>query len=175
MRLVAHNGNDVLVAFGEALAWVSESDLALARQRRWHYRGAYRKGDKRYLTASHKNTTLYLHREILGAVKGDVVDHINGDTLDNRRANLRFATHSGNVANSSRPKPSSGFRGVHPIHRSSSFSARIRENGIYRYIGCFPTAEAAARAYDEAASRVFGEFATLNFPEAASVQTGGLS
>ncbi|MCQ8279892.1 HNH endonuclease [Acetobacteraceae bacterium KSS8] len=105
--------------------------------------------------------TTYLHRMIMSAPKGVVVDHVNGNGLDNRRANLRFATSSQNAANT---KPNCNpllFRGV--VANKDSFSARIQVNGKRIFDGVFLTVEEAAAAYDRLAIAHFGEFAVLNF------------
>jgi hypothetical protein len=119
-------------------------------------RTGWRKDARRY------QKSIWLHREIMDAPKGMDVDHINHDTLDNRKQNLRLATRSQNLANNRRPIGATGFRGV---CRTSSgellpFKAQIKGE----YLGTFANAVDAARAYDTAASKKFGEFARLNFP-----------
>lgn len=105
-----------------------------------------------------------LHRVILEAPDGYDVDHINGDTLDNRRGNLRLATRQQNTANGRRRKEgaSSQYRGVFLDHRGRKWRAQIREDGRQRSLGAFDTEEAAARAYNEEAVRIYGPFARLN-------------
>ena len=106
-----------------------------------------------------------MHRLILAASNGQIVDHINSnDTLDNRRANLRFATKSQNDANKvMRKHPSiTGFRGVYPTSWGLPFRAQINFENKLHYIGKFSDAVNAALAYDEAAILVHGEFAVLN-------------
>ena len=96
---------------------------------------------------------------------GSEVDHINRDKLDNRRSNLRLVTHTQNCVNASlRVTNTSGFKGVN-FYRGKYWRAYIRVNYRHISLGFFPTAEAAARAYDEAAREHFGEFAFLNFPD----------
>lgn len=108
---------------------------------------------------------LGLHSFLLGTTR--IVDHVNGDTLDNRRANLRVASASQNMAN--RPGRSRcGYRGV--TSSEGAYRAQICPDGQRKYLGTFRTAEAAARAYDAAAIDLYGEFAFLNFPPPGRTQ-----
>jgi hypothetical protein len=102
-----------------------------------------------------------MHREVLGDPQG-VVDHINGDTLDNRRANLRVASYSGNNRNTrKRQGCSSRFKGV-DRHRGA-WRARITPPGGRQVtLGHFASELEAALAYNAHARRLFGEFARLN-------------
>lgn len=106
-----------------------------------------------------------LHREIVSADSGQVVDHINGDTLDNRRDNLRICTDSQNKQNvPKRSTSSSKFKGVSWQARDKRWVASIRKERKTRHLGVFRNEEDAARAYDAAARIHFGSFARLNFP-----------
>lgn len=94
-----------------------------------------------------------------------LVDHINGNGLDNRRSNLRSATTAENQRNARRRSDNtSGFKGVHWDAAQRRWKAQISVGGKRLSRGRYPTAEDAARAYDRAARELHGEFATLNFP-----------
>lgn len=102
------------------------------------------------------------HRMILGLPEGNtqIVDHVNRNPLDNRRANLRICTRSQNCMNR-KSTPRSGFKGV--VQNGSGWAAHIKMNRKVHHLGTYRTKEEAARAYDSAAKRMFGEFAVLNF------------
>lgn len=118
--------------------------------------------------------TLYMHREILNAPTGREVDHVDGNSLNNCRSNIRLATTSQNNMNKGKPRikrtPTSKYKGVYWDRSSGAFRAGIRVNGIQKHLGQFRNEEDAARAYDVAAHELFGEFARLNFP---GVRAGG--
>lgn len=108
--------------------------------------------------------TKLLHREILNAPAGTEVDHVNGNSLDNRRINLRRATRLENSQNTAKlPGCSSRFKGVTWHKHREKWMAQIKINGGKRYLGYFSSEDAAAKAYDSVARVEFGEFARLNF------------
>lgn len=105
-----------------------------------------------------------MSRVITNAPKGMVVDHINHDTLDNRRQNLRVCTNQENSLNKRRHKITiSGFKGVFPRNDKDKWIAFINYNGKRMYLGDYNNKEEAAKAYDEAAHKFHGVFARLNF------------
>ena len=105
----------------------------------------------------------------MGCSVGDgiYVDHINHNTLDNRKCNLRKTDASGNVRNTRKGRDnSSGYKGVSYYKRDNLYQAGIKCNGVSYNAGRVKNAEEAARLYDMAAIKLFGEFACLNFPDA---------
>jgi len=101
-----------------------------------------------------------MHRVLMGLSAGDprVVDHIDGNGLDNRRQNMRICTAGENARNRSRTTNTTGYKGV--FARGGRFVAQIA--CPKQYLGCFGSKHAAAVAYNEAAKQRFGEFASLN-------------
>lgn len=108
--------------------------------------------------------TLLLHRFIMNAPDGVLLDHENFNPLDCRKRNLRFATHSQNNVHKQHIVNRTGFRGVHRT-REGRFKARITCNGKLYFGKHVSDPVEAARQYDALAERLFGSFAVLNFPD----------
>jgi hypothetical protein len=108
-----------------------------------------------------------MHRRICGLQPGDGMkaDHKDGNTLDNRRENLRVCSNQQNRRNSAISKcaKSSQYKGVSWFASKSSWVANICLDGRTKYLGLHAVESDAARAYDAAARTYFGEFAALNF------------
>lgn len=95
-------------------------------------------------------------------VKGETVDHINRNGLDNRRENLRLADHSSNAQNSKRRRDnSSGYKGVCWSKPANRWRAYGKIDGKQKHLGYFDTAAQAYKAYCEFAKEHYGEFARL--------------
>ena len=111
-----------------------------------------------------KQLTIPMHRQIKGLLPGDgkLCDHEDGDTLNNRRNNLRIATHAQNGHNRKTPRTNaSGFKGVWKRKDSGKYEAYICVRKKRIYLGCHETAEAAGKAYAEASKQLHGKFARL--------------
>lgn len=124
------------------------------------------------INGKYKVNFTHMHRFILRVDDPNlIVDHINGNTLDNRKENLRIANKKENSRNLTRIKSNntSGYRGV--MERKdcvgpNKWRARINVDGVKKTIGHYSTAQEAARAFDRAARTYFGEFSgKLNFPD----------
>lgn len=153
---------------GHVVALVDDEDYERIIKLKWNLGG-----DKGWLYAQGRWVedgilkTIVMHRFVMNAAPGQIVDHINGNRLDNRKANLRFATNSENLRNRLRLNKLnvSGFHGVSWNKTNHNWRAVIGHHNHVHHIGCFKDPAEAARAYDEAAKRLHGEFATLNFPD----------
>ncbi|MFA5251835.1 MAG: HNH endonuclease [Phycisphaerae bacterium] len=148
-------------------AIVDQQDYYRLGNFKWHVTGTNsRFYAVRQIKVDNTHTTrMYLHREIMNSPKGMLVDHKDGNSFDNRRANLRLATRFQNSCNKrKRANTSSRFIGVYWDKAKRKWVARIKYQGKSRMIGNFVNEIAAAQAYDAAANKYRGEFARLNFP-----------
>lgn len=151
------------------VALVDDDDYPLVMAAgRWHAkrdkRSTYALHSIRSTTTTTGWTSEAMHRFL---VDWPLIDHINGDGLDNRRSNLRPASSTQNAANRQHFNPNvSGFRGVsYNRGRLKPWKATVGQlNRVH--CGYFYNPEEAARAYDAAAFAQWGEFAILNFPVA---------
>lgn len=112
-----------------------------------------------YISEGGKQKSVYMHRLLMGDVDG-ACDHIDGDGLNNRKANLRAASNAENMRNARRRVDnSSGVKGVSWHTRRAKWRARIKVDSKEISIGYFDDKEAAAAAYAKAAARLHGAFA----------------
>lgn len=114
--------------------------------------------------------SLYLHTFLTG---WPLVDHRNGDGLDNRRMNLRPATRGQNNANRRVGRNNhTGYKGVSYYRRTGRWRAyTVNPDGSHRHLGYFDSPELAACAYDVAAIARWGEYALTNFPTTSRKDT----
>ncbi len=143
---------------------IDSEDLERIKEYTW-YAYKKRKGGEFYITADKQvkgqRKRYNLHRFLLGCSKGDgkIVDHINRDTLDNRKNNLRFTTHSQNQGNCKVDKRNElGIAGVRKHKKCNKYQARIVVNNKEIYLGLFNTLEEATKARRKAEKRFFKEY-----------------
>jgi len=149
-------------------AIVEPEDFERFNQYNWHctsYGYACRKVPKKLRKGEERHA--YMHKELCPVPNGKVVDHINRNRLDNRKANLRPATKQQNAWNSKfkRKARITRFYGIYWDKDKEKWQVRLDINGRIRRLGYYADEIEAAKAYDEAAKEYRGEFAVLNFPE----------
>lgn len=141
-------------------AVVDDTDFELVNQYKWHYNShgyAYR-----YAGGGREHTKRQSMHELVYGRIDDLIDHKDGDGLNNRRSNLRPADKSLNAANSKiRSDNTSGYRGVY-VNKQGTYYVQIQVRGKVFNIGTFKFIKEAARAYNRAALEHFGNYARLN-------------
>lgn len=133
---------------------IDDEDYENVRQYPWskNYLG--------YIAGKVNGKDVYLHRFIMGYPEGKVVDHINGDKLDNRKQNLRICTIRQNIMNAKVSKNNtSGYTGVSLRSDRELYRANIMVNRKQIYLGSFEKIEDAILARKQAEEKYFGEFA----------------
>jgi hypothetical protein len=161
IRPVVRIGSEAYVVLTKnRVAVIDAEDIALVAGYNWCARQKTRTVYAvRTDYSGEKQSTVALHSHILPPRDGYVVDHIDGDGLNNRRSNLRYATVAENRRNSRAAKRNkSGFKGVR-ASPTGRWWAAITWDGKRQHLGTFDTAEEAAEAYRDAAKRLHGEFA----------------
>ena len=151
-------------------ALIDDEDYEMLSKFKWHVYISKRKHKTR-IYANHKsgNNNFSMHRYILNVTdKTQIVDHIDGNGLNNCKNNLRIVSNSINIQNQKIlcGSNTSGFTGVYKDKRNLKkkyHSQIVKDRVIYR-LGYYETAEEAAKAYDKKALELFGNLAALNFP-----------
>lgn len=144
---------------------VDEEDYLLTLKYKWC--AWYNKSSKSFyakayaITESGKKSVITLHRYLTKASgRPQCVDHINGNTLDNRQNNLRVCSPAENNKNRTKPHPksTSGYRGVCWVKSKNKYKAYISLNNKHKHLGYYNNPEDAARAFNKAAIVVYGDF-----------------
>lgn len=134
------------------VALVDDEDFEMLNSRKWYAA----KSNRTFYAYSGKCTSM--HRVIMNPPSDMVVDHIDGNGLNNTRKNLRVCTQIENKWNNRKPVTNtSGLKGVYFF--AKKWQASIGANGKTKYLGRFGTAEEAEAAYKKAAKELRGEFA----------------
>lgn len=144
---------------------IDKDKVELVYGRKWHL--SRHINESPYLASNYKIQNkwykILLHRLLLNAEKEQIVDHINGNTLDNRISNLRFCTSADNAKNRRSYKGLSKYKGVIlKTYKNTRYIAQIRSDKHNIHIGSFSSEIEAAKAYNQAAIKYHGEFANLN-------------
>lgn len=141
---------------------VDNSDYERLNKYKWHAEkqgGKYWYAGRRIYYKNGKNKGLYLARIIMNPPKGMIVDHINGNTLDNRRKNLRIITRQQNTWNQKiRITNTSGYRGVSWDKKNKKWKAFVAKT----YYGLYENKWAAALIHNIWAKERYGKFVKLN-------------
>lgn len=139
-------------------AIVSDRDFDMLSQYSWY---ASKTTRNIYASTSIKGRTVYMHRLVMAAQKGHEIDHINNNSLDNQRENLRFCTSSQNKANMRlRLDNKSGYKGINFDKQTGKWRARIKFNGKEYSLGRHNKLKDAVKAR-KAALTLHGEFAKI--------------
>jgi hypothetical protein len=141
-------------------AIVDAADYDYLSRFRWHAKEAR---GRFYAATVIDGKSVTMHQLLMDPPPGKVIDHINGNGLDNRRQNMRICTPQQNRRNTRPRRKSSAFIGV--SRRGDKYKARIKHNGREVHLGTFDDETQAARARDRAARKLHGPFAWLNFPD----------
>lgn len=139
---------------------VSDVDYELWRVHKWRAHQSPGSG-LMYARTDIDGRAVYLHRAIVRPPAGMKADHVDNDTLNNQRPNLRVASFHQNNANR-RFWTATGYKGV--TKDGLRYRARLFVGGVERCLGRFDNPVEAAEAYDDAIRAHYGEFAWLNFP-----------
>jgi hypothetical protein len=152
---------------------IDDEDYERVNKYRWHLDRPYfrRTGNFYFKTRPSIDGTRHtwaLHHFIFGTpAKGMCLDHVNRNTLDNRKSNFRFATHQQNKYNQKCRKDStSGYKGVSIQTHCQKYVVRIVYDRKRHSLGTYSDSIEAAKVYDRKAIEVYGEFACTNFPKA---------
>lgn len=144
-------------------ALIDEDDAQRVLAFKWHYNGGYAMRARR-ASEPPLPRSISMHRWVLEAPMGEMVDHINGDPLDNRKSNLRYTNPTLNQANANRVTGEK-YRGVYWSKQSRKWHAALKAYGRQVHLGFFDDPVEAARVWDAAAAKAYGDSALLNFPD----------
>jgi len=143
-------------------AIVDDEDYEYLSQWLWYairHKGYFYASRANSIKANGVKKNILMHRVILNAQEDMLVDHENGNTLDNRKSNLRQASHCENMRNRKiQSNNTSGFRGVSFHKLSKKWHAKISVNGYPKSLGYYETPKEASMVYEKEAERIYGKY-----------------
>jgi len=143
-------------------ATIDDDDYPLVSQFKWTYDNGY--VVRKVTIAPKRYKKILLHRFLVNALPGQMVDHADGNGLNNSRTNLRLCNGSQNNANRKvQQQRRSKYKGVRKSTHANTWFATIGYRNKSIFLGCFKTEEEAAVAYDQKKKELYGEFAHTNF------------
>ncbi len=144
-----------------AEALVDDADASSVLGHAWHLSQGYARTQVPLIprVGRRRQRPVYMHVMIAETPIGMVTDHVDGNRLNNSRANLRVCTYSQNAMNK-RATSASGHKGVSWHAASGKWMARVGVGGISRFLGVFPCPKQASDAYWNAAQLLHGEYAS---------------
>ena len=141
---------------------ISACDAERVRAHKWYKNGTRGGPYFAYKTPAPERKNILLHRFIVDCPSGMHVDHANGNTLDNRRSNLRICDHAENMRNRSKQiNSSSGLKGVYWDKHCKKWHPCISVNGKNINLGLFDDPQEAYEAYVAASNKYHGEFGRI--------------
>lgn len=144
------------------VAKVDDEDYDYLNQWKWY---AHKCGKRYYATRKErKDILLRMHRVLLNMPQAMQIDHIDGDSLNNQKLNLRVCTQAENLRNKENTRGGTSiFKGVSMAGRHKKWRSQIKLNSKTLHLGYFNSESEAAKIYDIAAKKYHGDFAKLNF------------
>lgn len=162
---------EVPVSNGKYTAFVNDEDYGTVSKYVWYI---YKSNSnslyaRAKIRTGNKIKKVFMHRFILKAKDGDIIDHIDHNGLNNQRNNIRIANpsiNSMNRRNSKKESSTSIYKGVYK--KGNRYIARITKDGIEYFYGSYIEEDDAGLAYNRGAIEHFGEYAVLNVIEGST-------
>jgi len=167
-KLTLNNSREIEVSETGVVCFCAYMDSQGHRYKRRETTGCFNNNGYRNVEVAGKKHSVHrlVARAYLSTYSEDLqVDHIDGDRANNCVSNLRMVTNSGNQRGYRKPQGAVPYRGVtfHKRNKTNPYTAQITVNGKTKYLGCFPTEEAAFQAYNAAAIEYGFSPEALNF------------
>lgn len=141
---------------------IDDEDYWMIEKWHWMVRQLSKTAKRSYLIRKEHGKSILFHREVNKTPPGMVTDHIDHNTLNNKKSNLRTCTHGQNACNRELMRVNtSGYKGVCRSDSKHGWRARIKVNHQEIYLGAYKTKQEAYEAYRKAAIEIHGEYASL--------------